>query len=72
MGQWVKKYLALGKSNTNLTDQFDGRSPTLALECCKYFTLVVHRSAEVDLTGVCGMGRRLSVESVDVSNGVKR
>jgi hypothetical protein len=43
-----------------------------ALECCKYFTIVVHHNAEVDLIGVCGMGLRLSVESVDVSNGMKR
>jgi hypothetical protein len=43
-----------------------------AIECSKYFTVVVHRSAEVDLIGLPGMGLRLSVESIDVSNDVKR
>jgi hypothetical protein len=43
-----------------------------ALECRKYSTVVVYHSAKVVLIGVSGMGLRLSVESVDVSNGVKR
>jgi hypothetical protein len=42
------------------------------IECRKYFTIFLLHSAEVDLIGVSGMGLRLSVESVDVSNGVKR
>ena len=49
--EWFEP-ISTGNSNTNWTDQFDGRSPTPALESSKDFKLLVHHRTEVDLKGV--------------------
>jgi hypothetical protein len=43
-----------------------------ALQGHECFTVLLHHSAKGDLIGVSGMGLRLPVESVDVSNRVLR
>jgi hypothetical protein len=41
-----------GYGNTILTDQFEGRSPTPALERRKYFKIIINHNVEVDPIGV--------------------